>query len=156
MENAYGIGINNRYALFIDDEDADPLDILAQASKEKLAVKAKKIEEATKPAPKTVKKEAVTKNDNSGEFCCKCSERHCTVYYAACQQRAANVQLPDFANFLNTIFYCELTEKWQLSTSNLRQAVKEAFLVINKCEHVGSCHAMPALASLLISLIPQL
>ena len=69
MENAYGIGINNRYALFIDDEDADPLDILAQASKEKLAVKAKKIEEATKPAPKTVKKEAVTKNDNSGEFC---------------------------------------------------------------------------------------
>ena len=47
MENAYGIGINNRYALFIDDEDADPLDILAQASKEKLAVKAKKIEEAT-------------------------------------------------------------------------------------------------------------
>merc|ERR1719431_2496737 len=32
---------------------------------EKLAVKAKKIEEATKPAPKTVKKEAVTKNDNS-------------------------------------------------------------------------------------------
>ena len=86
MENAYGIGINNRYALFIDDEDADPLDILAQASKEKLAVKAKKIEEATKPAPKTVKKEAVAKNDNSGEFCLRVPSA--TVYHAACQQQS--------------------------------------------------------------------
>ena len=68
MENAYGIGITNRYALFLD-EDADPLDILKQSEAEKLTAKAKKIEEATKPASKTVKKEPVNnKNDNSGEL----------------------------------------------------------------------------------------
>merc|ERR1719150_2009672 len=52
MENAYGIGITNRYALFLDEE-ADPLDILKQSDQEKLAAKTKKIEAATKPAPKT-------------------------------------------------------------------------------------------------------
>ena len=66
MENAYGIGITNRYALFLD-EDADPLDILKQSEADQKLAKAKKIEEATKPAPKSVKKEAVNnKNDNSG------------------------------------------------------------------------------------------
>merc|ERR1712013_674643 len=65
MENAYGIGITNRYALFLD-EDADPLDILKQSEADQKLAKAKKIEEATKPAPKSVKKEAVNnKNDNS-------------------------------------------------------------------------------------------
>jgi len=68
MENAYGIGITNRYALFLD-EDADPLDILKQSEADQKLAKAKKIEEATKPAPKTVKKEVVNnKNDNPGEF----------------------------------------------------------------------------------------
>jgi len=52
MENAYGIGITNRYALFLDEE-ADPLDILKQSDQEKLAAKTKKIEAATKSAPKT-------------------------------------------------------------------------------------------------------
>ena len=66
MENAYGIGITNRYALFLD-EDADPLDILKQSEADQKLAKAKKIEEATKPAPKTVKKEVVNnKNDNPG------------------------------------------------------------------------------------------
>ena len=68
MENAYGIGITNRYALFLD-EDADPLDILKQGEADKKLAKAKKIEEATKPAPKTSKKESsVNKNDNSGKI----------------------------------------------------------------------------------------
>ena len=40
------------------DEDADPLDILAQSEAEKLTAKAKKLEDATKPVAKTVKKEA--------------------------------------------------------------------------------------------------
>ena len=48
MENAYGIGITNRYALFLDEE-ADPLDILKQSEKDQLAAKNKKIEAATKP-----------------------------------------------------------------------------------------------------------
>ena len=60
MENAYGIGITNRYALFLD-EDADPLDILKQSEADQKLAKAKKIEEATKPAPKVVKKEPKTK-----------------------------------------------------------------------------------------------
>ena len=66
MENAYGIGITNRYALFLD-EDADPLDILKQGEADKKLAKAKKIEEATKPAPKNVKKESSNNRDNSGE-----------------------------------------------------------------------------------------
>jgi len=67
MENAYGIGITNRYA-FLMDEDSDPLDILKQTEADALTAKAKKIEEATKPASKTIKKEAVNnKNDNAGE-----------------------------------------------------------------------------------------
>ena len=45
MENAYGIGITNRYALFLDEE-ADPLDILKQSEKDQLAAKNKKIEAA--------------------------------------------------------------------------------------------------------------
>lgn len=61
MENAYGIGITNRYALFLDEE-ADPLDILKQSDKEKLAAKTKKIETATKPAAKAPVK-ANNKND---------------------------------------------------------------------------------------------
>ena len=65
MENAYGIGITNRYALFLD-EDADPLDILKQSEADQKLAKAKKIEEATKPAPKVVKKEPVN-NKNDGE-----------------------------------------------------------------------------------------
>ena len=105
MENAYGIGINNRYALFIDDEDADPLDILAQASKEKLAVKAKKIEEATKPAPKTVKKEAVAKNDNSGEFCLSVPSATALSTMPPANSRATSVQFPDFANFFNLLSF---------------------------------------------------
>ena len=66
MENAYGIGITNRYALFLD-EDADPLDILKQSEADQKLAKAKKIEEATKPAPKVVKKEPVN-NKNDGEL----------------------------------------------------------------------------------------
>lgn len=57
MENVYGIGTANRYALFLD-EDADPLDILKQSEAEKLTAKAKKLEDATKPVAKTVKKVA--------------------------------------------------------------------------------------------------
>jgi len=37
MENVYGIGVANRYALFLD-EDSDPLDILKQSEAEVVAV----------------------------------------------------------------------------------------------------------------------
>ena len=81
MENAYGIGITNRYALFLD-EDADPLDILKQSEADQKLAKAKKIEEATKPAPKSVKKEAVNnKNDNSG-MCLCLNGGHSFPFYA--------------------------------------------------------------------------
>ena len=55
MENAYGIGITNRYALFLDEE-SDPLDILKASEADKLVAKSKKIEAVTKPAAKTAPK----------------------------------------------------------------------------------------------------
>jgi len=64
MENAYGIGITNRYALFLDEE-ADPLEIIKQGDQEKLAAKTKKIETATKPAAKAPVK--ANKNDADKE-----------------------------------------------------------------------------------------
>jgi len=69
MENVYGIGVANRYALFLD-EDSDPLDILKQSEAEQKVAKAKKIEDATKPVAKgpAVKKEAAnTRNEADKE-----------------------------------------------------------------------------------------
>jgi len=67
MENAYGIGITNRYALFLDEE-ADPLDILKQSEKDQLAAKNKKIEAATKPASKVAPvKSANNRNESDKE-----------------------------------------------------------------------------------------
>ena len=67
MENAYGIGITNRYALFLDEE-ADPLDILKQSEQDQLAAKNKKIEAATKPASKAAPVKAANNRNESGEF----------------------------------------------------------------------------------------
>ena len=67
MENAYGIGITNRYALFLDEE-ADPLDILKQSEKDQLAAKNKKIEAATKPASKAAPVKTTNTRNESGEF----------------------------------------------------------------------------------------
>ena len=64
MENAYGIGITNRFALFLEEE-SDPLDILKQGEAQKLAAKTKKIEAATKPEAKApAKKNDAGKSDN--------------------------------------------------------------------------------------------
>ena len=67
MENAYGIGITNRYALFLDEE-ADPLDILKQSEKDQLAAKNKKIEAATKPASKVAPVKSANNRNESGKF----------------------------------------------------------------------------------------
>ena len=68
MENAYGIGITNRYALFLDEE-SDPLDILKASEADKLVAKAKKIEAVTKPAAKSApKKEAGNNKNDAGKF----------------------------------------------------------------------------------------
>ena len=69
MENVYGIGVANRYALFLD-EDSDPLDILKQSEAEQKVAKAKKIEDATKPVAKgpAVKKEAANTRNEAGKF----------------------------------------------------------------------------------------
>ena len=49
MENAYGIGITNRFALFLDEEGQEgSLDILKAGDQQKI----KKVEVATKPAAK--------------------------------------------------------------------------------------------------------
>lgn len=51
MENLYGIGVTNRYALFLED-DADPLEVLKVQEKEKESKKKSKIaekENKTKP-----------------------------------------------------------------------------------------------------------
>ena len=69
MENAYGIGITNRYAMFIDDDERDPLDILKEAETDKNKVKKADVSKpAVKVAPKAaLKKEPAKKeNDNSG------------------------------------------------------------------------------------------
>jgi len=64
MENAYGIGITNRFALFLEEE-SDPLDILKQGEAQKLAAKTKKIEAATKPEAKApAKKNDADKENN--------------------------------------------------------------------------------------------
>lgn len=64
MENAYGIGVKNRYELFYDDEE-DPLDIIKQQEEEKRKKKELKQQEKenkvkgpvpTKTKPPTVKK----------------------------------------------------------------------------------------------------
>jgi len=60
MENAYGIGITNKFAVFLD-EDSDPLDILKQGE----LAQNKKIEAATKPAAKAPAK--TNKNDADKE-----------------------------------------------------------------------------------------
>ena len=49
MENAYGIGITNRFALFLDEDGQEgSLDILKAGDQQKI----KKVEVATKPAAK--------------------------------------------------------------------------------------------------------
>lgn len=44
MENSYGIGVTNRYALFLDD-DADPLEVLKVQEQEKELKKKTKVAE---------------------------------------------------------------------------------------------------------------
>lgn len=66
MENAYGIGVTNRYQLFLDNEE-DPLEVLKEQEQEREAKKKTKLSEKenkgkvepkSKPAPaarKTIK-----------------------------------------------------------------------------------------------------
>jgi plasminogen activator inhibitor 1 RNA-binding protein len=68
MENTYGIGVTNRYALFIDEE-GDPLDILKQTETDR--VKTKKVEVAkpvgkSQPAAAAPKKEVTKKDEKEG------------------------------------------------------------------------------------------
>ena len=67
MENAYGIGITNRYALFIDEDEEgrDPIDILKQA--EVAEKKVKKVDVVKPNAKAPVKKEAL--KDSNGKIC---------------------------------------------------------------------------------------
>ena len=65
MENAYGIGVANRYA-FLMDEDADPMEILKQSEQANLEAKAKKTDDKPKGA-KDAKKDA-PKNNESGKL----------------------------------------------------------------------------------------
>lgn len=44
MENSYGIGVRNRYALFLDDE-SDPLEVLKETEKQKADKKKTKVAE---------------------------------------------------------------------------------------------------------------
>lgn len=63
MENAYGIGITNRYALFIaEDEGGDPIDILKQS--ELNDKKSKKVE-IVKPVLKGPQKKEIRRDDTA-------------------------------------------------------------------------------------------
>lgn len=60
MENSYGIGVCNRYALFLDDE-SDPLELLKEKEQEKELKKKTKVAEKenkgkseNQPKPKPV------------------------------------------------------------------------------------------------------
>lgn len=78
MENSYGIGVANRYALFLDDE-SDPLETLFQKEQEKELKKKTKVAEKEnkgktepakgKPAPnpqkKTIKDTTTAKNQEN-------------------------------------------------------------------------------------------
>lgn len=65
MENSYGIGITNRYACFIDDDDGgDPIEILKQVQNEK---KAKKVEAAPKANAKAPAKKDNKKDDSDNK-----------------------------------------------------------------------------------------
>ena len=59
MENVYGIGVANRYALFIDDEEGSD-DILKQVDVPKKV-------EVAKPAAKPVVKKDVARKDDTGD-----------------------------------------------------------------------------------------
>lgn len=60
MENSYGIGVTNRYALFLD-EDADPLEVLKVQEQEKeLKKKSKVAEKENKGKSEVVPKSKVT------------------------------------------------------------------------------------------------
>ena len=67
MENAYGIGITNRYALFIDEDEEgrDPIDILKQAEEVGGDKKQPKKAELAKTNPKAVKKDTNKENGKS-------------------------------------------------------------------------------------------
>ena len=60
MESRYGIGINNRYALFLDSEDGEDLSILAKKKAMEQAAKAAPIT----PAPAAAETKPVKKADN--------------------------------------------------------------------------------------------
>lgn len=59
MDSIYGVQINNRYASFVDNEEADPSELLKQVeSKNKLEQEAKKVSKSNTKVerPKTAKK----------------------------------------------------------------------------------------------------
>lgn len=68
MENAYGIGVTNRYALFLDEdaEDVDPLDILKQSEEEKLKNKKVAVAKDDKKGP-VKKTDSAPKKTNDGD-----------------------------------------------------------------------------------------
>jgi plasminogen activator inhibitor 1 RNA-binding protein len=68
MENAYGIGVTNRYALFLDEdaEDVDPLDILKQSEEEKLKNKKVAVAKDDKKGP-VKKTDTAPKKTNDGD-----------------------------------------------------------------------------------------
>ena len=56
MESSYGVGVKNRFDLFIDDEN-DPLDVMAETERRK--EDSKDVKKETKPVKKTVEKKTV-------------------------------------------------------------------------------------------------
>ena len=89
MENAYGIGITNRYALFLDEE-SDPLDILKASEAEKLVAKSKKIEAVTKPAAKTAPKKETGNNKNDAGESLISLLHQCLTYKVVMRSLAVN------------------------------------------------------------------
>ena len=63
MENLYGVQVNNKFDLFID-EDEDPLELIAQQEEAKKQAELKKKKEAEKGKKSKSGKKAVLKTEN--------------------------------------------------------------------------------------------
>ena len=66
MENLYGVQVNNKFDLFID-EDVDPLELIAQQEEAKKQAELKKKKEAEKGKKPKSGKKSVLKTENKNK-----------------------------------------------------------------------------------------
>ena len=82
MENSYGIGVTNKYSIFLED-DADPFETLANVKKEQEEKKGKVSSKENKSARNSTDKQGQTdkgtKKPSTKENVTKTDQRHGTI-----------------------------------------------------------------------------